>query len=52
MKPGSIVAISAGPVRLARVVSIEGRFATLRTLDTNRAIVRPIALCWAILDPL
>jgi hypothetical protein len=52
MKPGTIVAISAGPVRLARVVSIKGKSATLRTLDTDRTIVRPIAMIWAILDPL
>ena len=52
MKPGSIVAISAGPVRLARVLSINGTRATLRTLDTDRTIVRPIGMLWAVLDPL
>ncbi len=52
MKPGSIVAISAGPVRLARVLSINGSRATLRTLDTDRTIVRPIGMLWAVLDPL
>jgi len=52
MKPGTIVAISAGPVRLARVVSIEGRVAVLRTLDTDRTIVRPICMLWEVLDPL
>ena len=52
MKPGSIVAISAGPVRLARVLSIEGSRATLRTLDTGRTIVRPIGMLWTVIDPL
>jgi hypothetical protein len=52
MKPGSIVAISAGPVRLARVLSIDCTRATLRTLDTDRVIVRPVGMLWAILDPL
>ena len=52
MTPGTIVAISAGPVRLARVLSINGSRATLRTLDTDRVIVRPIGMLWAVLDPL
>lgn len=52
MKPGSIVAISAGPVRLARVLSIDGSRATLRTLDTDRTIVRPVGMLWAVLDPI
>ncbi len=52
MKPGTIVAISAGPVRLARVLSIDCTRATLRTLDTDRVIVRPIGMLWAVLDPL
>lgn len=52
MKPGSMVAISAGPLRLARVLSINGSRATLRTLDTNRTIVRPVGMLWAVLDPL
>lgn len=50
MNPGDICAISAGPVRLARLISIDGTRATLRTLDTDRVIVRPIGMLWAILS--
>lgn len=49
MNIGDICAISAGPVRLARIVSIDGTRATLRTLDTDRVIVRPVSMLWAIL---
>ena len=52
MKPGTIVAISAGPVRLARVLSVAGNLAQLRTLDTGARIVRPVGMLWAILDPI
>lgn len=46
MNPGDICAISAGPVRLARVVAIDGDRVTLRTLDDNRRIVRLAGMLW------
>lgn len=52
MKPGDICAISAGPVRLARLVSIDGARATLRAFDTGRLIVRPVSMVWPICGPI
>ena len=46
MKLGDICAISAGPVHLARIVSIDGDRVTLRTLDGDRLIVRTAGMLW------
>lgn len=52
MKPGNVIAYTAGPARLAVVVALHGTRATLRTLDTGRTITRDVARCWVILDAL
>lgn len=52
MRAGAIVAYSAGPARLARVLAVHGARLTLQDLDTGRTITRALAACWPILDAL
>lgn len=48
---GAIVAYSANPARLARIVANDGYMLTLATLGTHsRRIQRPSARCWVVLD--
>ena len=50
MMPGTIVAYSAGPARLARVIELQGMRARLAPLTGGRPFWRDVATLWPLLD--